>query len=434
MEISDANAEMAVLGAMLLGDKSTTLMACEMLTAECFYAIPNQEVFKSLREMAISDLLIDLVTLKDNLARRSKLDSVGGVPYLMDLAATEFTTVNLPHYAKIVLDRYEIRKAYKLCNSIIQDIKTQPSITGTSIVTKLQTEVIALGAQITGSNEAVCDIADAVVAATEYFLNAGNPSFAIVSGISNLDDYCQLYKGETTVLGARPGKGKTALMIQYVLSAAKAGKKVLIASCEMTRGQLAARMALSIAQVNGQKIRQYGIGSLSPMERNSLSDAVKFLSTLPIEIIDRKGQELYATKIAFLTKQRKLSGGVDFLCVDYLQKMDAEPEQKSASREQEVSFACRTITGIATTCDIPVLCLAQINRTGTDEPGLEHLRESGQIEADAYNVLLLHETDAGTDVLPARVKIKIAKQRDGVTGEIFALFNKANQRFARAHT
>ncbi|MEA3365724.1 MAG: DnaB-like helicase C-terminal domain-containing protein, partial [Candidatus Hydrogenedentes bacterium] len=64
-------------------------------------------------------------------------------------------------------------------------------------------------------------------------------------------------------------------------------------------------------------------------------------------------------------------------------------------------------------------------------PKLSHLRESGAIEQDADVVLMLSRLPAeeGTHMHQNKVRLDVAKQRNGPTGYMHLLFDKPMQRF-----
>ena len=91
------------------------------------------------------------------------------------------------------------------------------------------------------------------------------------------------------------------------------------------------------------------------------------------------------------------------------------------------SRIARRLKGMARELDLPVLCLAQLNRqadmTKETRPRLSHLRESGAIEQDADVVLLLHRQEEGL------VDLIVAKQRNGPTGDVVLTFKGEYMRF-----
>ena len=98
---NSVEAEISVLGAMLQ-DSTAVLRAAEQLKPDDFYYPEHKEIFTALTDMNIRQTAIDLVTVKDELARRGTLDGVGGVAYLMKIDRDVPTAANVQSYIDIV--------------------------------------------------------------------------------------------------------------------------------------------------------------------------------------------------------------------------------------------------------------------------------------------------------------------------------------------
>ena len=132
------------------------------------------------------------------------------------------------------------------------------------------------------------------------------------------------------------------------------------------------------------------------------------------------------------------------IVIDYLQLI--EPDNSDDARQEQVAKIARRLKGLARELEVPVLCLAQLNRqaeaTRDNRPRLSHLRESGAIEQDADVVMFVHREDyflskaeldqqqvehshkEGTEA-----QIIVAKQRNGPTGDVELLWHKEYTRF-----
>jgi replicative DNA helicase len=121
------------------------------------------------------------------------------------------------------------------------------------------------------------------------------------------------------------------------------------------------------------------------------------------------------------------SKGLDLVIVDYLQLVQADKNRKD--RRLEIEDMTRTFKILAKELEVPVICLSQLNRSSEDRlgnrPRMSDLRESGSIEQDADEVLLLYRPE--DDGQPA--EIIVAKQRNGPTGVVRAVFHKSYARF-----
>ncbi|MGH2512026.1 MAG: DnaB-like helicase C-terminal domain-containing protein, partial [Candidatus Limnocylindrales bacterium] len=139
------------------------------------------------------------------------------------------------------------------------------------------------------------------------------------------------------------------------------------------------------------------------------------------------------------TKARRLQAeaGLDLVVVDYLQLMQATTQNRDANRVQEVSEISRGLKALARELSVPVIALSQLSRQPemreSREPRLSDLRESGAIEQDADLVMFLwrEKERAGEDQEADGevINLKLAKHRNGPTGEIKLWFKKTQTRF-----
>jgi replicative DNA helicase len=122
--------------------------------------------------------------------------------------------------------------------------------------------------------------------------------------------------------------------------------------------------------------------------------------------------------------------------VDYLQLI--EPDSAKDPRQEQVARIARRLKGMARELDVPVLCLAQLNRQVEDikgnRPRLSHLRESGAIEQDADVVMFVHREEyfrsgEDRDEVAREAQIIVAKQRNGPVGDVDVTWMREYTRF-----
>ena len=117
--------------------------------------------------------------------------------------------------------------------------------------------------------------------------------------------------------------------------------------------------------------------------------------------------------------------------------MQATTTNRDANRVQEVSEISRGLKALARELSVPVIALSQLSRQPemreSKEPRLSDLRESGAIEQDADLVMFLwRDKERGADEGDQEgevINLKLAKHRNGPTGEIQLWFKKAQTRF-----
>jgi replicative DNA helicase len=203
-------------------------------------------------------------------------------------------------------------------------------------------------------------------------------------------------------------------------------------SLEMSKEQLVLRLLSSVANIDSQRLRS---GFLEEMDFARIAPAMNALSEAPMYIDDTPN----ISAMELRTKARRLQAenGLDLVIVDYLQLMQATTTNRDANRVQEVSEISRGLKALARELSVPVIALSQLSRQPemreSKEPRLSDLRESGAIEQDADLVMFLwREKERGSDDQEQDgevVKLKLAKHRNGPTGEIGLWFKKKQTRF-----
>lgn len=232
------------------------------------------------------------------------------------------------------------------------------------------------------------------------------------SGIDSLDrgTHGGLRANQLTILAARPSVGKSSLACQYATASAEKGP-VLFVTLEMTSQELTERILVQRARVDFGRLRD---GTQSPQDLDSLVNAASELAGVTMEVMDASRvtvQDVIAKARSIKRRRGKLS----LVVIDYLQLLT--PDDRRAPREQQVAGMTRDLKNGAKALSCPILCLAQMNRELEKlnrAPRLSDLRESGAIEQDADNVLLMWRPD---DREREKVEVIVAKQRNGPAGK-----------------
>ena len=242
-----------------------------------------------------------------------------------------------------------------------------------------------------------------------------------------------LQKSDLVLVAARPSIGKTSLALNFAEHAAvNEGKVVGIFSLEMSKEQLVLRLLSSVANIDSQRLRT---GFLEEMDFARLAPAMNKLAEAPIFIDDTPN----ISTMELRTKARRLQAesGLDMIIVDYLQLMQSSVQSRDANRVQEVSDISRGLKALARELQVPVVALSQLSRQTEmrekGEPRLSDLRESGALEQDSDLVMFLwREKERGGDDQDRDgevINLRLAKHRNGPTGETKLWFRKRQTRF-----
>ena len=197
------------------------------------------------------------------------------------------------------------------------------------------------------------------------------------------------HPGELVLLGARPGRGKSALEMRLAVHAGREGHPVTVISREMSERALGRRLYAQEGGIYAGKLRA---GTLDRADWIRIDAAQTMLEGFPIRLTD---QALTIEQIQSLARQDAASHGLHVLAVDYLQLVGTE--RRSTDKRLSVEYVSQCLKGLAVELNCVVLALSSLNRPmkGTESrPGLHDLRESGALEHDADIVMFLHRPEA----------------------------------------
>jgi replicative DNA helicase len=425
----DDVAEQSVLGAILL-DKDAMVDVAEFLRADHFYKESHALIFSAMLALYESHEPIDVVSLTAQLKSDGNLKAVGGASYLSDLLNIVPTSAHAQRYGRIIQENHTKRELVQV-GARITELAFKDEGSAISIVDSAEQQIFAISQQATKRD--FIPIKDALASSfdrlDELHKRAGGLR-GVPTGFSDLDfRLAGMQDSNLLILAARPGTGKTAMILniaQYV--AVKLKIPVGIFSLEMSKEELVDRLLVSQADIDAWKLKT---GKLSDDDFTRLSEAMGELAEAPIYIDDTPGISI----IEMRTKARRLQveKGVKLIIIDYLQLADSGRHYDN--RVQEVSIISQNFKNLARELRVPVLACSQLSRAvesrGTRIPELSDLRESGSIEQDADVVMFLYREEGDQaqwgEQIPTR--LRIAKHRNGPLGEIDLIFRGDRIRF-----
>ena len=410
--------ERGVLGSMLRSGEAA-LLAFESLTDDDFYDPANREVFSAMRALSESGRGIDLVTLDAELDRRGKLAMVGGAQYLIELARAVPSASNIQAYMRVVDEKSTLRKLIRAAEEILRQVYAEELETRDILETA---ERLIYDIAMRKGGEQLKPIQPVLLVTFEKIeqlvRNHGRIE-GVPTGYAELDDLLTgLHGGELVLIAARPSMGKTSFGMNIVENAAiRAGKKTAVFSLEMPAEQLAMRMLCTEAKVDMQRVRR---GQISDEEWGKLSGAM--IDIGPSGMFVDASSGVTVAEIRSKARRLQLEHGLDLIMIDYIQLMTATG--RFGSRQEEVSSISRSLKGLATELNVPVIALSQLSRAPTGRanhrPMLSDIRESGAIEQDADVVMFIHREDYYEPETAEKniAEIIIAKQRNGALGTV----------------
>ena len=418
-------AEKAVLGS-ILHDPLVCDDVALILRPDDFYADAHQKIYRHLLAMHDEGKRIDILLLRERLVQEGDFEAVGGAPYLAEVAQAVPYAANATYYADIVRAKSTLRDLIHASTEILRDA-WDPTIEPRELLGHAEEKIF--GVHDRRSSDCITNIHDLMIEAFEHIdarLEHGTGT-GVPTNFKDLDALTGgLHRSEFIVLAARPSMGKTALATNIAENVAiDAQVPVLFVSLEMARIELAQRLLCSQGGIDGSKFRS---GFLSGDDRKKLVEASAKLSRAPLFIDDTPSRTV--TEIAAAARRLKRKEKLGLVVIDYLQLI--QPDDPRDPRQEQVAKMARRLKALARELQLPILCLAQLNRqveaTGKEEhrPRLSHLRESGAIEQDADVVMFVHreeyycknKEEAEEKGIAGQGLLIIAKQRNGPTGDV----------------
>lgn len=422
-----AEAEQAVLGAVLLDNSTVHRLADIDLKAESFYNSAHAQIWTAANALIASGKPADVVTVSAAIAEHA--ESVGGISYLNDLAMSVPSSANARQYAGIVVQMAK-RRALLTAGDQVQAV-TQGSGDPAHLLDQAQS--ILSNLQRRDARSMPVALIEAITLRSERWeaMGKGEVAPGMRTRLADLDMHLGggLQRGRVVVIAARPSVGKTSLAVQLGLNVAGGAHRVLVLSQEMPRGDLVDRIAANLGRVRLELLTT-GITPDDGESWGRVVEAIERAGELPLEIDDQPALSLLAIRAkAQLVKAQR---GLDVMVLDYLQLCAAT--DRKASRHHQIEEISRGLKTLAKELDICVVVLSQINRDvakADREPTLADLKESGAIEEDADVVLLLHpcrELPDGAQLIACL----LAKNRQGKKGRVAMRFDGAFQRWAES--
>lgn len=429
---SDKDVESVVLGMLLI--ESTAINAVSsVLTKDVFFNEANAAVYDAIDQVAKDGDVVDMMLVVSKLSKMGKLDEIGGPFYIAQLTSKVAMTTNLLAHALYLKELYMARQLILSGHKIMaMALDRTLDIEDTTYSGIKMLENIARGMTV-GTNTAdlrtLSHESMSMYERRKENLLDGRKT-GILTGIDKLDNtLLGLKGGQLVILAARPAMGKTAFALNIARTAAMYGHPTVIFSLEMSGVSLSDRMLIAHGDFNAAAFRK---GALTDTEEANLSQSVDCLGELPITVDDTSGLQIQ--QISSVAKNLQRKGKCELVIIDYLQLVRIKSENRNYSREQEVAETTKFAKGMAKSLNVPVVLLSQLSRKCEERqdktPILSDLRESGSIEQDADIVLMLHRPayydrseEQGMGI------VRVAKNRDGRTGDVKFHHNKTLTRF-----
>lgn len=413
----------------LLVKQERALDVMSMLDDDDFNDAGCKHIFHAMRTMVMNSIDIAPDAVQIELEKEGNLVAAGGAARILSLFEHGFTAgaiATVDTYARFIKDASIKSKAIKDLNDVRNDLTIDSGKTAREVIERTQSKLTDLTGSLETSKMAssISDYYDTFIndlkERMKTFKESGDQLAAahgIPTGFKTLDEKLHGWQpGNTIVVGARTGIGKSVFAVDEALAAASAGMSVLFFSMEMTLQEIETRF---VACITGISINKLVSGNIDDKQLEMVVNAKKEVSRLKIDIDTSQDSTIeYIRSTA--SKKAQSEDGLDLVIIDYLGLIKYIGNRND--KQNQIADMSRSLKEMAMTMGIPVIILVQLDNRlrgeeAEEEPTLAHIRESGAIANDANVIILLHrrkdETKKASDI---PTKFIIEKNRGGEKG------------------
>lgn len=417
--MTDVLHERALLGGILLNPDA--IYQCSVLKPEDFETFDHRRVFSAMREIAMVADVIDLVTLG---AKLHKADDPSLISALLDGIPDR---QNVDTYVRMVVDSSRRRALRRAGNAIVAQCD-DPAESTADCMEVAASKILNIAAdRESGDTVVVGDTLAAVhTSLTERAARPAGETMGLSTGIPTLDAYIGGIGDEYVIVGGYPNEGKTVLVAQIVVEAARRYLPVLWFSAEMNRRKVVLRMIPQLADglVTGEMLRDPR--KMGTVELQELDRTRGIMQDWPIFINDKVGMDgdtLYSHAMAM--KERH---GIVLIVADYLQRFRG----KGDNTTERIANLTSMFGRLQKTLRIPVVVVSNLARNiekAKRRPRIYDLKGSGDIEYDADVILMPFRPEDEQGAFTYKDEIIIGKHRDAQIGSVPVEFHNPTLTF-----
>lgn len=394
----------------------TKIPQCD-LSADEFGNRQYAEVYSAITALSDRGDVVDLLTVSQYLHAQTGRN---WLPTIKELSAGINTTRNIEHYTQIVRKEHEHRKAAAIGQHLAANAD------GDGAIDTAIRDLMALS--LPGRRRQHNMNSTLKIAVNELDAAYNGERKSISTGLIDLDDKLGgLHNGDLVVIGARPAMGKTALLLNMALAASAGGHGVGLFSGEQDIIQMGQRLLSIQGKVPVMRMRN---GKLLDEDWPKVSAAVASMKDRKFITDDTPSPSL--SHVVRSARSWKYGGGVDVIFLDYLQRMHTDGKQK---RFEAVGENVRGLKNLARELNIPIVVLAQVNRTveskADKRPNMGDLADSSEIEKEADQIFMLYRDEVYNPNTEHKglAEILVEKNRHGPTGFIRVIWRGECLRF-----
>lgn len=414
--IAVVETEAALLGAMMI-DNRVIDQAVARLEAKHFYEPVHAKIFKAMLVLRRAGDAATPITVRPYVANDPGLEQLGGAGYLAMLSGGGGAgLIGAKTFVDQIIQFWEMRELRAAYQAGIERIEAPllprdnmtlreyldqpdlPSVREISVETAAAVQSAVEGRQAyktVGMGETLRRVRARFERAA-----AGQSIGAKCRTVEDLNDLITAAGPEQmTIIGGRPGMGKTVLACSAAWGYAINGHGTLIISLEMSEDALAMRNAADLTFGMGEPIEYKAItrNELTESDLLTIDEAERRIAKHPLRCVSPGRvtiEEIDALVALEAAAMERRGEKLEVVIVDYVQIIAATGRLEGTAKINHISEG---LLGIAKRYKVHVFALSQllrdIDKRPDRRPTTADLKESGRLEEDADNVILVFRNE-----------------------------------------
>lgn len=395
--------EQAIIGACMIESEAFENIK-HILSSEMFYSQKHQELYKVFIALNKDSECIDMLTVGQYVSTNEHASNIISLQLIASLTTNIASAAHITSHALIIRDKFIKRSIIDKCRNVIDRAYDDLDVLEINTILNEAIEISE-----SKSLDSIVHISQAGAEHVADLVNRSKgdgvkPIKTHIKSLNRILPFGGLIGGDYVILGARPSMGKTAVALDLQSNIEEPS---LFISLEMGVTRLYNRLLLADDSINGFRLKE---NSFDTTDWENYHRVTSYLNSKNM-FFDGKSKTLNDILAAIKKAVRK--HGVRVIFIDYIGLIQYD---SGRNREQDISQISQAIKHIASTENVAIVVLSQLNRAGAGRPILKDLRDSGSLEQDADFIGFIHREDYGEKASKgnsAITEIVVRKNRDG---------------------
>ena len=228
----DSETEDAILGAVIQNNEEYEAVSKYIPSIDVFYQTRAQLLWNKITKMRRDDKHVDMLTVCSSLDKKD--NNKGLTSYYVTKCTSDLPVKGMAeYYANKIYEKYLLRKVIVQSN----EVQKKARANHTDVYGAISEAHCLFGELLEIRPSKIQDIEDVISDTLTSIKN--KTSKLIKTGYDNIDKYSGgLTRGEITIVGGRPGHGKTTVMINMLSKALEQGHRAIFFSRELPNSEL----------------------------------------------------------------------------------------------------------------------------------------------------------------------------------------------------